>query len=137
MFGRWRTAFDRANRRQSLGITFGFSLIQKGIYYGYDGVIRPVITLSKTVLGDEDESIVDDTHNDDKDDKTIPNTSNNVSKNNDNKNNTSTNKKQSTVKVSVANTYMKVSLIIIILGFILACASVAIYYIIKKKGSNE
>lgn len=74
--------------------------------------IRPVIVLFKTVLGDKDESVIEEDVNDKE---------NNVE---DNKiNNTNI----------VDNTYLSQSLIIIILGFIIGCASLTLYYIIIKK----
>ena len=91
-----------------------------GVSVNYGRVVRPVITISKISLGDKDESITDDKN----DTKQL-------------ENNTSNNKTESIINVKVANTYMKASLLIIISGFILACVSVVIYYIIKKKGSNE
>ena len=72
--------------------------------------IRPVITLKKTALGDIDESI--DTNIDKRD---------------------IVEKDNSMIKVNVSNTYLSKSLIIIIIGFIFACVSLVIYYIIKKK----
>jgi len=80
--------------------------------------VRPVITLSKTALGDIDESTIDEEKN-----SPIIN-NNNVNKTKDN--NTST-------KVNVPNTYLSQSLIIMILGLITSCTSLVIYYIIKKK----
>ena len=85
------------------------------------GVVRPVITLSKTSLGDTDESIVETTDNDDKDDK----------KQSENK--SSDNKKETITKVKVENTYMSQTLIIMIIGFISICSGVVIYYLIKNK----
>jgi len=76
--------------------------------------VRPVITLKKTALGDAEEII--DNKVDKKD---------------------ITEKDNSVTKVDVSNTYLKKSLIIIIFGFIIACVSLVIYYIIKKKYSER
>lgn len=76
--------------------------------------VRPVITLKKTALGDVDES--NDTNIDKKD---------------------TAEKDNSADKVDVPNTYLSKSLIIIIIGFIIACSSLVIYYIIKKKYSER
>lgn len=76
------------------------------------GVVRPVITILKSSLGDKDENA-------------MPNEISTDSKNED------------TTNVKVANTYLKTSIIVIALGFIVACISIVIYYIIKKKGSKE
>ena len=84
-------------------------------------VVRPVITLSKTTLVDEDESIVDNTDNDDKGD------------NIQSENKSSDDKKETTTKLKVGNTYMRQTLIIMIIGFISICSGVVIYYIIKNK----
>ena len=102
------------------------------VYSDYGlGVVRPVIVLYKTALGDKDESVIDDNNKEsvidtiDKISEDDKNTYiNNV--NNSNKNMTSTN-------VKVDNTYLSQSLIIIILGFIISCASLTLYYIIRKK----
>lgn len=84
---------------------------QCGVLINYY-VVRPVIVLFKTVLGDKDESVIEEDVNDKE---------NNVE---DNKiNNTNI----------VDNTYLSQSLIIIILGFIIGCASLTLYYIIIKK----
>ena len=83
--------------------------------------VRPVITLSKTALGDTDESIVDNTDNDDKGD------------NIQSENKSSDDKKETTTKVKVENTYMRQTLIIMIIGFISICSGVVIFYIIKNK----
>lgn len=83
--------------------------------YGFgisDGKIRPVITLSKTALGDTDESIIDD--------KTIEKDISNKP-----------NESKTTVKVD--NTYMSSSILLIILGFITASVSVIIIYKLCNK----
>lgn len=82
--------------------------------YLSDNVVRPVITLSKTVLGDKDESVIEE------DVKQII-----LDKKED--------IKQTSTKVKVENTYMSQSIIIIILGFIIGCISLTLYYIIRKK----
>ena len=87
-----------------------------GTYVGdANGVIRPVITLSKIALGDEDKSITDD--------KDIKKQSENKS---------SDNKKETITKVKVENTYKSQTLIIMIIGFISICSGVVIYYLIKN-----
>ena len=92
------------------------------IYYFYgNGVVRPVITVKKTALGDEDESIVDDKDSETADNKT------DEKDNADNK----TNETKTTVKVT--NTYMSSSIIIIILGFMIASVSVLIIYKLSNK----
>ena len=83
--------------------------------YGYS-VVRPVITLPKIALGDEDKSITDD--------KDIKKQSENKS---------SDNKKETITKVKVENTYKSQTLIIMIIGFISICSGVVIYYLIKNK----
>ena len=85
-----------------------------------EGVVRPVITLKKTALGDKDENIEDEDNKivDDKTDKEI---------NNDKK----TNESKTTVKVD--NTYMSSSILLIILGFIIASISVLIIYKLSNK----
>jgi len=83
-----------------------------------NSTVRPVITLSKTALGDIDES--------NKEEKITNNESNN------NINNIEDNNKTS-INVKVENTYLSQSLIIMILGFIISCISVIFYYIIRKK----
>ena len=91
-------------------------------------VVRPVITLSKTVLGDVDESIVED--NETVDDKNVkgPNeTKVDTKENVEDK----TNESKSTVKVD--NTYMSSSILLIILGFITASISVSIIYKLSNK----
>ncbi len=92
-----------------------------GLYYnevGSDGVVRPVITLKKTTLGDEDESIKEDV-------EVLPDSKNNVDK------------KETTTKVKVENTYMSQTLIVMIIGFISICSGVVIYYLIKNKKTNN
>lgn len=101
----------------------GYGYVYYGESYGYGGV-RPVITLSKTALGDIDENN-EDTNQDivpeDKDiNSIIP------SNNEDIKNELKT-------SVKVDNTYMKTSIIIILLGFISAVISVLIYYKFSNK----
>ena len=72
--------------------------------------IRSVLILKKTALGDVDEII----NNKDKNDA-----------------------EKSISKVDVPNTYLRKSIIIIIFGFIFACSSIVIYYIIKRKYSER
>ena len=86
-----------------------------GIYY----VVRPVITLSKTVLVDDDENIIDD----------------DTDKGNDKTNKVDCNNKASEIKstVKVDNTYMRNSIITIIIGFIIASASIFILYKLRNK----
>ncbi len=83
-----------------------------GIYY----VVRPVITLSKIALGNEVESIVDINSN---------------HKSEINKNDNEISQIKSTVKVD--NTYMRNSIITIIIGFIIASASIFILYKLRNK----
>ena len=86
-------------------------------------VVRPVLELKKSELGDIDNS--EDTNQDTvPDDKDI----NNIipSNNEDTKNELKT-------SVKVDNTYMKTSIIIILLGFISAVISVLIYYKFSNK----
>lgn len=83
--------------------------------------VRPVITFSKTALGDIDESIVDD--NIEKEDSRLD-TKDNIVDNKSNENKTT---------VKVANTYMSNSIIIIILGFIIASESVLVIYKLSNK----
>ncbi len=94
-------------------------------YYGLFGVVRPVITLKKTILGDEEKSIEEDNEDegviDNNPDEVLP----------DNKN--SVDKKETTTKVKVENTYMSQTLIVMIIGFISICSGVVIYYLIKNK----
>ena len=78
------------------------------------GAVRPVITLSKVTLGDQDESAIDKENNATNVDKTD-------------------NKKESNIKVKVANTYIRKTLIIMMLGFVSAIVAIFIYYIIKNK----
>ena len=93
-----------------------------GHVYDNNLVVRPVITLKKTALGDEDESIIDD--NTDKKENSKIDAKDNIV---DNK----TNESKTTVKVD--NTYMSRSIIIIILGFIIANVSVLIIYKLSNK----
>ena len=76
-------------------------------------VVRPVITVSKTILEHADESTIDKETNDNK-----------SSVNN-------TNETKTTVKVD--NTYMSSSILLIILGFIIASISVLIIYKFSNK----
>ena len=91
-------------------------------------VVRPVITLSKTSLGDIDESDTDnqsdiDGKSKDDDKQIIPDKKEDI--------------KQTSTKVKVENTYLSQSLIIIILGFIIGCTSLTLYYIIKNKKEGK
>ena len=80
--------------------------------YNYNIVVRPVIILSKTVLGDVDENIIDVNNFDiDKGNKNVINST--------------------TVKVD--NTYMSMSIILIILGLIIASISIFVLYKISNK----
>ena len=100
-----------------------------------DYVVRPVITLSKTSLGDTDESITNDNNDDivDKDDKNKSNISKEKINNTDKQNNINADKKETITKVKVENTYKSQTLIIMIIGFISICSGVVIYYLIKNK----
>ena len=80
--------------------------------------VRPVITISKTALGDKNESK--------KEEKINNNESNN------NINNIEDNNKTS-INVKVDNTYLSQSLLIILIGFIIVCVSLTLYYIIRKR----
>ena len=88
-------------------------------------VVRPVIIISKSALGDEEERIIDDKDNETVDDKTDVKDTND-SKTNDNK---------TTVKVD--NTYMSSSILLIILGFITASISVFVLYKFRNKSKNN
>ncbi len=97
-------------------------------HFGYSDTVRPVITLSKTVLGDVDESIVEDNETvDDKNVKGTNETKVDTKENVEDK----TNESKSTVKV--ANTYMSSSILLIILGFITASISVFVLYRFRNK----
>ena len=85
--------------------------ISGGRSNGYNGVVRPVIVLSKTALGDVDEAIIDKSNN------------NNIMN--------SDNIKIITVKVD--NTYMSKSIMSIICGFIIAGICVFILYKLSNK----
>lgn len=74
-------------------------------------MVRPVVLLKKSVLGDIDDS---------KQEEVIPNKQDN-------------NKQESIIKVNVANTYLKRTIIVIIMGFIIAGISVFIYYKVSNK----
>lgn len=90
-------------------------MLGHGITYNQN-VIRPVIVLKRSVLGEEEITDIKD----------------------DNAGVSSVTKGDiATDKVKVPNTYLKKSLIIIIFGFIFACSSIVIYYIIKKKYSER
>ena len=83
--------------------------------YGSGGVVRPVIVLKKTILGDADESIATDNDNTDSKKENI------------------IDKEENSLVVKVDNTYMNSSIMLIISGFIFACISVLIIY----KKSNK
>lgn len=85
----------------------------------YNYVVRPVITLSKTVLVDDDENIIDD----------------DTDKGNDKTNKVDSNNKASENKltVKVDNTYMRNSIIIIMIGLISASTSIFILYKLRNK----
>ena len=107
-------------------------LMYDELYTNYNSVIRPVVKLKKTTLGDEDEGIIDENDNEDIANNNESNTSDyNVSDKKEVINNIENNKVSTTVKVE--NTYMKKSLIIIVIGFIISCISIIIYYMIKNK----
>ena len=108
----------------------GYGYVYFGESYGYGGV-RPVITLSKTALGDKDESVIEEEVND-KENDAEDNKSNNTNTGDNTKP-----KNVSSTKVKVENTYMSQSLIIIILGFIISCTSLTLYYIIKNKKEGK
>lgn len=77
--------------------------------------VRPVIILTKTALGDTDEDI----------------------NNKNTEKNDAIENEFDTSNVDVPNTYLRKSLLIIIIGFIFACVSLVIYYIIKRKYSER
>lgn len=85
------------------------------------GMVRPVIKISKTTLGDEDESTLDD----DSDKQVMSETDKGI--NNDKETN------ESNIIVKVANTYMSSSITIIIVGFITASVSILIIYKLSNK----
>jgi len=82
-----------------------------------NSVLRPVITISKTALGDTDESIIVEKDNE--------------TKANDNVT-TKTKDNNTITKVNVPNTYLTSSIIIIISGLILAVCGIVLYYIKTK-----
>ena len=84
------------------------------------GVVYPVIVLKKTVLGDDDENIVDNIDNETVDDKTIEKDISNKP-----------NESKTTVKVD--NTYMSSSIMLIIAGLIIASISVFVLYRFRNK----
>ena len=93
-----------------------------GVQRYRNNAVRPVITLKKTALGDKDESVIVDKDNETVDNKT--DTKDNID---DNKSN------ESKTIVKVANTYMSSSIVIIILGFIIASISILIIYKLSNK----
>ena len=97
-------------------------------YGGARGVVRPVIVLPITGLKGADESIIDD-DTDKGNDKLSKVDSNDTKGLNTADNETSEIK--STVKVD--NTYMRNSIITIIIGFIIASASIFILYKLRNK----
>jgi len=94
-------------------------------------VVRPVIVLSKTALGDKNESLIDDKdvadNSNENIDIDIQKEDNSLTVIKDN------NKQESIIKVNVANTYLKQSIIVIIMGFIIAGINVFIYYKVSNK----
>ncbi len=86
------------------------------VYDNVGRIVRPVIVLKKTALGDKDESIDDNIEN--------------IKQEND-----SINEKISK-QVNVPNTYLNSSLIIIIIGFVIAGVGIVIYYKLKKRESK-
>ena len=100
-----------------------FGILSSGALFGHASVydneytVRPVITLSKTALGDIDESIIDE--------------ENNETKANDNAT-TNTKDINTITKVNVPNTYLTSSIIIIMSGLILAVCGIVLYYIKTK-----
>ena len=78
-----------------------------------DLTVRPVIVLSKTVLGDIDESVIEENVSE-KENNITDKSNNNTVDNNRSKNISST-------KVKVENTYLSQSIIIILSGFIKLC----------------
>ena len=92
--------------------------------YTYNGVVRPVIVLSKSALGDIDDSEEDNNQDIVPDDKGINNIT--PSNNEDTKNELKT-------SVKVDNTYMSKSIVIIILGFISAELGIFAYYKFSNK----
>lgn len=106
------------------------------VYTGfYSNVVRPVIVLKKTILGDEEESITDSNSESDDEKKTEEQINDNNAKNEIKKTEKDfSNKSNETrIAVKVANTYMSSSIIIIILGFITASVSVLIIYKFSNK----
>lgn len=93
----------------------------KGGVLDTECTVRPIVIFSKIVLGDVDESTLDD----DSDKQIMPET--------DNKYNIENKTNESKTTVKVANTYMSRSIIIIILGFIIANVSVLIIYKLSNK----
>lgn len=88
-------------------------------HVGSFSTVRPVITLLKSTLGDVNESDIVDISSDD-----------NIKQEND-----SINEKISK-QVNVPNTYLNSSLIIIIIGFVIAGVGIVIYYKLKKRESK-
>ena len=94
-----------------------------GVFY-HTMVVRPVITISKTALVEENINDRD-------------NVEDNKANNTNIVDNTKSNNISST-KVKVDNTYLNQSIFIMIVGFVCGCVVVVILYIIKKKkGKNE
>ena len=92
----------------------------KGGVLDIECTVRPVITLSKVTLGDEDETIKDNTDNKE----------NNIDTNDNNNNEI-----KSIVKVD--NTYMSKSIILIIIGFIILGISIFALYKLSNKKISE
>lgn len=96
------------------------------------GVVRPVIVLHKTALGDKDESVIDDNN----EESIIDDIINKISEDDKNtfiNNVNNSNKNMTSIKVKVENTYLSQSLLVLLLGFVISCISVTIYYIIRKR----
>ena len=96
---------------------------------GYSGVIRPVITIYKSALGD-----IDDSENDQSD---IDNQSDIDGQSKDDDKQIIPDKKEdikkTSTKVKVDNTYLSQSIIIIILGFVCGCVGVIMLYQVKSE----
>ena len=83
--------------------------------------VRPVVVISKSVLGNESESIVDDKDTNKEENAAESKETNNIV----------------TKKVNVPNTYLSSLLIFIIFGFIFAGISIVIYYKVSNKNKER
>ena len=109
------------------GIIGGNYVYGRDFYIPLYYVVRPVITILKTALGDEEEGVLDD----DSDKQVMPETDKEINNDNKSDSNNKTNESKTTVKVD--NTYMSSSILLIILGFIIASISVLIIYKLSNK----